>query len=181
MARQFLQDGPLVDAPVGDALAANTATTAVDAWDGKSYTPLFANDAKAGKFYYIHASGLITTAATGALTIGLGLGTSSPGTTMGSSIAQTVPASSLSGPWSMDIWVQIRTITTRGAATSTAMADGVFRSGGVAATANSGMTVTFGGTSCVFDVNADNFFTVQKTLSVAGSWTTRYAFICSIN
>jgi hypothetical protein len=81
----------------------------------------------------------------------------------------------------MDIYVVIRTITTRGAATSTAMADGCFRSGGVAATANSGLAVLFGGTSCVFDVNADNFFTVQKTLSVAGSWTTRHAFIYALN
>lgn len=181
MARQFLQDGPFIDVSTGDSLAANTATTAVDAWDGKSYTPLFANDAKAGKIYVIEASGLITTAATGALTIGLGLGTSTPGTTMGSSIAQTVPATSLSGPWYMRIHIVIRTITTRGAATSTAMAGGFFQSGGVAATANSGLDLTFGGTSVVFDVNADNFFTVQKTLSVAGSWTTRHAFIYALN
>jgi len=181
MARQFLQDGPYVDTSTGDALAANTATTAVDAWDGKSYTPIFANDAKAGKIYWIHASGLITTGASGTLTIGLGMGTSSPGTTMGASIAQTTPVSSLSGPWIMDIYIVIRTITTRGAATSTAMADGLFTSGGVAATANSGMSITFGGTSCSFDVNADNFITVQKTLSVAGSWTTRHAWITALN
>src|SRR5207253_3113262 len=99
LARQYLQDGPYIDVGVADALAANAATTATDAWAGNTFTPIFANDAKAGKIYVVEASGLITTAATGALTIGAGLGTSSPGTTLGASIAQTVPASSLSGPW----------------------------------------------------------------------------------
>src|SRR6266536_3129453 len=99
MARQYLYDGPFIDPPVADALSANAATTAVSMWDGAVFTPLFANDAKAGKVYIIEAGGLITTGASGALTMTPGLGTTSPGTTLGSSIAQTTPVSSLSGPW----------------------------------------------------------------------------------
>src|SRR5580765_2776592 len=99
MARQYLQDGPFIDPPVASPLAADVATGAVSMWLGTDFTPISAYDAKAGKIYVIEAGGLITTASTGALTIAVGLGTSSPGTTMGASIAQTVPATSLSGPW----------------------------------------------------------------------------------
>lgn len=180
MARQELQDGPYIDPPVADVLSADVATTAVDMWSGLLYTPIFANDAKAGKIYVIEASGLITTAATGALTIGAGLGTATPGTTLGASIAQTVPASSLSGPWWLRMHLQVRTIGAAGA-NSTIMAGGVFISGGVAATANSGLQIVFGGTSCLFDPRVNNFVTIQKTLSVAGSFTTRTAFIYSMN
>jgi hypothetical protein len=181
MARQVLQDGPYIDPPVADALTANAATTAVSMWDGSVFTPLFANDAKAGKIYVIEAGGLITTAATGALTIAPGLGTSSPGTTLGSSIAQTAPVSSLSGPWFLrSTWV-VRTISATAGANSTIIGSGLFQSGGVAATANSGLDVTFGGTSCSFDPRVNNFFTFQKTLSVAGSFTTQWVAIYAMN
>jgi hypothetical protein len=180
MARQNLQDGPFIDPPVASPLSADVATTAVSMWDGAVFTPLLANDAKAGKIYVVEAGGLITTAATGALTIAPGLGTTSPGTTLGTSIAQTVPVSSLSGPWFLrSVWV-VRTIGAAGA-NSTIIGSGLFMSGGVAATANSDLTVLFGGTSCLFDPRVNNFFTFQKTLSVAGSFTTHWALIYSMN
>src|SRR5207249_4318430 len=98
MARQYLQDGPFVDPPVSSPLSADVATTAVDMWSGARYTPIYGNDPKAGKIYVVEAGGLITTAATGALTITPFYGTNT-GVALGASIAQTVPASSLSGPW----------------------------------------------------------------------------------
>lgn len=149
-------------------------------WSGAQFTPLFANDAKAGKIYVVEANGLITTGATGALTIAPGLGTSSPGTTLGSSIAQTVPVSSLSGPWFLRATFTVRTIGAAGA-NSTIIGTGKFESGGVAATANSGLSVVFGGTSCAFDATVNNFFTFQKTLSVAGSFTTLSCYVYSMN
>jgi hypothetical protein len=51
MARQYLQDGPYIDPPVTAPLNADVATTAVSMWSGAQFTPLFANDAKAGKIY----------------------------------------------------------------------------------------------------------------------------------
>jgi hypothetical protein len=181
MARQYLQDGPYIDPPVADALAADATTTALAMWSGLIFTPVFANDPKAGKIYVVEAGGLITTAATGALTIAPGFGTSAPGTTLGSSIAQTVPVSSLSGPWYLrSTWV-VRTISATAGANSTMMGEGIFISGGVAATANSGLQVPFGGTSCLFDPRVNNFFTFTKTLSVAGSFTTHWATIYSMN
>jgi hypothetical protein len=80
----------------------------------------------------------------------------------------------------MRIRIVVRTVGGAGA-NSTAMASGQFASGGVAATANSGLNVLFGGTSCAFDATVNNIVTVQKTLSVAGSWTTHWAFIYSMN
>jgi hypothetical protein len=181
MARQYLQDGPYIDPPVADALAANTATTAVDMWSGAVFTPLFANDAKAGKIYAIEAGGLITMAATGALTITPGLGTTSPGTTLGASIAQTVPASAPSGPWFLTSRWIVRTISATTGANSTIIGGGIFVSPGLAATASTGMQIAFGGTSCLFDPRVNNFFTFQKTLSVAGSFTTQWAYIYALN
>jgi len=180
MARQYLQDGPFIDPPVTAPLSADVATTATSMWDGAVFTPLFANDAKAGKIYIIEAGGLITTGASGALTITPGLGTTSPGTTLGTSIVQTTPVSSLSGPWYLrSSWV-VRTIGAAGA-NSTIIGSGIFQSGGVAATANSGLDLTFGGTSVSFDPRVNNFFTFQKTLSVAGSFTTHWVYIYSPN
>jgi hypothetical protein len=180
MARQYLQDGPYIDPPVAAPLSADVATGAVSMWDGSVFTPLFANDAKAGKIYAIEAGGLITCGASGALTISPGLGTSAPGTTLGASVAQTVPVSSPSGPWFlMSRWI-VRTIGAAGA-NSTIIGEGLFMSGGVAATANSDLTVLFGGTSCLFDPRVNNFFTFQKTLSVAGSFTTHWVYIYALN
>ena len=181
MARQYLQEGPYVDPPVADALAANAATTATDMWSGAIFTPLLAYDAKAGKIYGIEAGGLITTAATGALTISPGLGTSTPGTTLGASIAQTVPVSAPSGPWFMSARFVVLTISATAGAQSTIKGTGLFNSPGLAGTANTGLQVCFGGTSCLFDPRVNNFFTFQKTLSVAGSWTTQYAYIYALN
>lgn len=179
MARQYLTDGPFVDPPVTQPLAANAATTATDMWTGATYTPIYGGDPKAGKIYVVEAGGLITTAATGALTITPFYGTNA-GVAMGASIAQTVPVSSLSGPWYLRFVVVFRTIGAAGA-NSTCIGQGTFVSGGVAATANSGLQVAFGGTSASVDATVNKDITIQKTLSVAGSFTTDWCFIRSLN
>ena len=58
---------------------------------------------------------------------------------------------------------------------------GHFVSGGVAATANSGLTVTFGGTSASFDHSVNQSIFISKTLSVAGSFTTQWVALYAIN
>ena len=55
-----------------------------------------------------------------------------------------------------------RNVRTGAGANSTMMGEGFFQSGGVAATANSGLDLTFGGTSCLFDSSVRNFFTFQN-------------------
>jgi hypothetical protein len=176
MARQYLEDGGVCEAAITDPLAADVATTAVLMWQPGRYTPIPAYDAVPGKVYIIEAGGLITTAATGALTISPFVGTSATAvgaTPLGASIAQTAPVSSLSGPWFMRFVVTVLTTGAVGA-NATMKGTGFFLSGGVAATANSGLQVTFGGTSGAFDHTIINYFSMQKTLSVAGSFTTQW-------
>lgn len=180
MARQYLQDGPYVDTMIASG-SALVATTIEALWSGADFTPLFARDAKAGKIYRIEAGGLISTGASGTLLITPGIGTSAPGTTLGATVnAQTVPVSLTNVPWELDAKFIVRTIGAKGV-NSTMIGTGSFRMPGTAATAGSGTVVTFGGTSALFDATIENFFTISKTLSVAGSITTQYAHIFSRN
>lgn len=186
MARQYLQEGPYVDTGLSAGamgmLNADTATTAVSMWDAKSLTPIFAYDPKPGKIYVVEAGGLITTGASGTLTISPSISTtSSAGTTLGASIAQTTPVSSLSGPWYMRLCLVVRATGTSGGSNATIIGTGFFQSGGVAATANSGLDLTIGGTAATFDQTVNQFIVVQKTLSVAGSFSTTYAAIYAQN
>lgn len=178
MARQYLEDSGIAEAAITDPLAANTATTEVlIVSNSLRYVVIPAYDARPGKMYVIEAGGLITTAATGALTINARIHTASSstlGNTLGGSIAQTVPASSLSGPWYLRLTLICLTTGDPGGSNSTIKGTGFFQSGGVAATANSGLNLTFGGTSATFDHSVVNTINITKTLSVAGSWTTQW-------
>jgi hypothetical protein len=178
MARQYLQSGPFGDVPIADPLAADTATTAVGMWNSMQFTLIPAWQALRGTVWRVEAGGLITTAATGALTISPSISTSNAaGTTLGASIAQTVPASSLSGPWHLCMNLIVTATGAPGGTNASMKGTGRFVSGGVAATANSGLTVTFGGTAAAFDQSVNQSIWISKTLSVAGSFTTQYAFI----
>jgi len=184
MARQYLQDGGLLTEPaITDPLAANAATTITNIVSNSlRYFVIPAYDPRPGKVYVLEAGGLITTAATGALTISPHIATTSTtGTSLGASIAQTVPATSLSGPWFLrSVWT-ILTTGDPGGTNSTIKGTGFFQSGGVAATANSGLDLTFGGTSASFDHSLTQCINIAKTLSVAGSWTTQWALFYAMN
>lgn len=180
MARQYLSDGGVNEPAITDPLAANTATSeTLMVSNSFRYFLIPAYDARPGKVYVIEAGGLITTAATGALTLAARIHTASSstlGNTLGSSIAQTVPVSSLSGPWYLRMVLTVLTLADPGG-NSTIKGTGFFQSGGVAATANSGLDLTFGGTSANFDYSVNNTINLTKTLSVAGSWTTQWAWM----
>jgi len=62
MARQYFADGPFIDPPVASG-SALVATTAEALWTGATYTPIFANDPKAGKIYHVVAGGILSTSA----------------------------------------------------------------------------------------------------------------------
>lgn len=183
MARQYLQDGGLLCEPaITDPLAANAATTAVGIYNSLRYAVIPAYDPRPGKVYVMEAGGLITTASTGALTISPSISTTNAaGTTLGASIAQTAPVSSLSGPWFMKFVLTVLTTGDPGGANSTIKGTGHFVGGGVAATANSGFTVTYGGTSATFDHSVNQSIWISKTLSVAGSWTTQWVLFYAMN
>jgi len=178
VARQYLEDDGVLEPSISDPLAANAATTEVLIVSNSfRYALIPAFDPRPGKIYVLEAGGLITTAATGALTINVRIHTASSntlGNSLGGSIAQTVPVSSLSGPWFMRILFEVRTTGDPGA-NSTMAAHGFFISGGVAATANSGLQLALGGVvNAAFDHSVNNTINITKTLSVAGSWTTQF-------
>lgn len=182
MARQYLADGPYMDPPVSAPLSANTATTAVDMWTGATYTPIFANDPKAGKIYIVKAGGILSTGASGTLTITPFYGTSS-GVALGASAAQTVPINLTGVPWSLEFVVVFRTIGAAGA-NSTVTCTGNFFMSGTLATAGSGTVIPFGSTSTTstsVDATVNKDITIQKTLSVAGSFSTNWCYIRSEN
>jgi hypothetical protein len=141
MARQYLQDDGFAEPAVADPLAANAATTAVGMWNSLQYCVIPAYDSRPGKVYVLEAGGLITTAATGALTI-------SP------------------------------TISTTNA---TMLGHGFFMGGGLAATASTGLHLTFGGTAAAYDHSVTQSIWISKTLSVAGSWTTQFVDFAAMN
>jgi hypothetical protein len=181
-ARQYLADGPYIDPPVSAPLSANTSTSAVDMWTGATYTPIFANDPKAGKIYVVEAGGIISTGASGTLTITPFYGTSS-GVALGASAAQTVAINLSNVPWYLRFVVVFRVIGAAGA-NSTVTCSGVFYMSGTLATAGSGCAIPFGSTSTTstsVDATVNKDITIQKTLSVAGSFSTNYAYIASLN
>lgn len=178
MARQLFQDGPYVDPPVA-SLTALVATTAEALWTGAQYSPIFANDPKAGKIYSIRAGGILSTSTSGTLILAPQYGVLG-GTALGPSVTQTVPINLAGVPWYLSFDLLFRTIGAPGA-NSTAIGTGFFAAGGTAATAGSGFLLTFGGTSATVDASINSGITISKTLSVAGSFTTQYAYIFSRN
>lgn len=107
--------------------------------------------------------------------------TNAAGTTLGASIAQTVPVSSASGPWNLKMTLIVLTTGAPGGANATIKGTGWFLSGGVAATGNSGLQVHFGGTSAAYDHSVLQSIWISKTLSVAGSLTTQWVTFNALN
>lgn len=175
MGRQLFQDGPFIDPPVASG-SALVATTIEALWVAATYTPIFANDPKAGKIYSVVAGGIMSTGASGTLIISPLYGA----TTLGVSVTQTVPINLANVPWRLEMDIVFRTIGGAGA-NSTCIGTGIFTSAGTAATAGSGLTVAFGGTSAAVDATINSSIGISKTLSVAGSMTTQYVYCFSRN
>lgn len=176
MARQYLQEGPYLEPAIVSPLSGDVATTAVLMWNPLQYTKFYGDEARPGRVYVVEAGGLITTAATGALTISPSITQSNAaGTTLGASFAQTVPASKPAGPWKLVAHFVVTATGAPGASNASMNGEGIFISGGLAATASTNLTCVFGGTAAVFDQSVTNAIAFTKTLSVAGSFTTHWA------
>src|SRR6266540_1036802 len=119
MARQYLEDGGVPEPAIVDPLAANAATTeTLIVSNSFRYYLIPAYDARPGKQYIFEAGGLITTGASGTLIINARIHTASSstlGNTLGGSITQTVPVSSLSGPWCLRLALTVLTTGDPGA------------------------------------------------------------------
>lgn len=164
MARQFLADGPYIDAPVAP-LAALSATTIEDLWPGITWTPIFANDAKAGKIYCVRAFGTISlTGGTAIITpqwgpAGAALG---PSLTVGT-VTATIAA------WYLVFDLLVQSVGAAGANSKVTGGGYMLINGGiVSGTANPNLIV-FGGTQASVDTTINGNITIRKTLSAANS------------
>jgi hypothetical protein len=177
MARQTLQEGPYLDAPIASPVVALAATTIELMWNPLQFTKFYGDEARASRVYRVQAGGILTTNTTGALTISPSITTTNgTGTTLGVSGAQTVPGTALTAvAWWLDsAWV-VRTIGAPAGSNATMIGEGFFHTMGVVGTAGAGpLTVTFGGTSAIFDQSISNAICMAKTLTVAGSLTTHW-------
>ena len=177
-ARQYLADGPFMD-PQLTTPTALVATTIESLWLGDQFTPIFANDPKAGKIYVVEAGGVMSWGGTGTLIITPLYGGTS-GVALGPTItAVTTPGTATAVPWYLRFNLVFRTIGAAGA-NSTCIGTG-FMTTGTDGAADSAVSVTFGGTSATVDATLNKDITIRKTLSVVGSFSTQYAYIYSMN
>jgi len=176
VGRQLFQDGPYVDAPVAN-LATLTATTIEDMWAGITWTPIFANDAKAGKIYCVRAGGTISlTGGTGIITPQWG----PAGTTLGVSLTAGTVTIGITA-WRLEFDLVFRVIGAAGA-NSTCIGTGLIAMGGGvgSGTANPNV-ISFGGTSASVDSTINGNITIRKTLSTTNSMIPQYVYIFSSN
>jgi hypothetical protein len=179
MSRQYLADAPYADGPIAN-LTAISATVETALYNAAQFAPIPANDARAGKVYLLRCGGIVSTGASGTLTITPRIGTTTGGTTLGASGAQTVVVSLTNVAWVLDFTLVIRTIGAPGA-NSTCIGTGNFQAAGAAATASSNIALAFGGTSATVDLSVAQALFIGWTLSVAGSCTPQWLTWQSLN
>lgn len=180
MGRQLFQDGPYVDPHVANGTALVSAS-AEALWIGATFTPIFANDPKAGKIYTIKAGGIMSTGASGTLILIPQYGVLG-GTTLGTSQTVTVPINMTNVAWRLEMDIVFRVIGAAGA-NSTCIGTGTFTTAPASSAPAAGLScvIPFGGTSAAVDATINSAITISKTLSVAGSMTVQYAYIFSRN
>src|SRR6266403_610976 len=159
--RQGFFGGPYIDPPIAN-LTTLSATTIEDIWSAATYTPIFANDPKAGKIYCVRAGGTMSqSAATNTLIITPKYGTG--GTALGASPAQTMPITSVI-PWYLAFDLVFRTIGAPGA-NSTCIGTGCLWAQGTIATAGTGICIPFGGTVATVDASINSNIEINMTWS----------------
>lgn len=176
MGRQLFQDGPYIDAPVAP-LATLSGTTIEDMWPGITWTPIFANDAKAGKIYCVRAFGTLSlTGGTAIITPQWG----PAGTTLGVSLTVGTVTAGIAA-WTLDFDLLVQSVGAAGANSKVTGAGKMcFNGGVVSGTANPNMVV-FGGTQASVDTTINGNITIRKTLSATNSFIVQGVYIFSRN
>ena len=171
MGRQLFGDGPYVDPPVAN-LTTLSATTIEDIWAGITFTPIYANQAKAGSIYCVRAGGTISlTGGTMIITPQWG----PAGTTLGVSLTVGTVTATIAA-WYLQFDLVFRVIGAAGA-NSTCIGSGflVINGGVVSGTANPNHIV-FGGTSASVDTTINGNVTIRKTASTTNSMIPQYVY-----
>lgn len=164
MGRQLFQDGPYIDPPVAN-LTTLTATTIEDLWAGITYTPIYANEAKAGRIYCVRAFGTISlTGGTAIITPQWG----PAGTTLGVSLTVGTVTATIAAWW-LQFDLTFRVIGAAGANTTCVGAGFMAFNGGVVSGSANPNLIVFGGTSASVDSTINGNITIRKTLSATNS------------
>jgi hypothetical protein len=151
-------------------------------WAPTDFTRIAANEARAGKIWIVRAGGVCTTATAGLLSITprMGLLISSP--TLGVTVVPlNVPGTATTAnAWALEFRLICRTIGAAGA-NSTFFGTGFLQIGNLATAGTAAIIIGFGGTVATADASIATGVAMGKTLTVAGSFTTGYAFIEPLN
>jgi hypothetical protein len=176
MGRQLFQDGPYIDAPVAP-LGPLSGTTAEPLWPSITWTPIFANDAKAGKIYCVRAGGTISlTGGTAIITPAWG----PAGTTLGVSLTVgTVTA--LIAAWYLAFDVLVQSVGAAGANSKVTGSGYLMFNGGVVSGSANPNLIVFGGTQASVDTTVNGSITISKTLSTTNSVIVQHVCIFSRN
>jgi|GEM_PF-6355507 len=155
-------------------LTAISATVETVMWPVASFTPIGAMQALPDQEWELIAYGIYSTGASGTLMLTPRYGTTTGGTALGASIAQTVPVSLTNEAWFMHASLDFVSVNNASATQSTVQCGGMFNGGGAAATAASSCVVVFGSPAVVtVDTTTAAGLFMGWTLSVAGSCTPR--------
>lgn len=174
MARTLFQDGPFIDPPVA-AITALTATTIEDCWPGITWTPIFANDAKAGKIYCVRAGGTISlTGGTAIITPQWG----PAGTTLGVSLTVGTVTAGIAA-WYLAFDLLVQSVGAAGANSKVIGTGYLNFCGGVGSGTANPNQVVFGGTQASVDTTINGNITIRKTLSATNSFIVQHVCIFS--
>jgi hypothetical protein len=171
MGRQLFGDGPYIDPPVAN-LATLTATTIEDLWAGITWTPIYANEAKAGRIYCVRAGGTISlTGGTAIITPQWG----PAGTTLGVSLTVGTVTATIAA-WTLEFDLVFRVIGAAGANSTCIGAGKMCFNGGVVSGAANPNMIVFGGTAASVDTTINGNVTIRKTLSATNSVIPQYVY-----
>ena len=159
-----------------------TALTSVseEALVPTQYTGIAANEAYPGKAWRLTVGGIMSWASTGTLVLTPRVGLVIGGVTLGASvIALTTPGATTNHAFMLIFTLICRTVGAPGA-NSTFIGTGMFWSSGIG-TLGTSTAQSMGGTSATADASIATGIWLGKTLSVAGSITTQYSTMESLN
>jgi len=164
MGRQLFQDGPYVDTMVASPTA-NTTNTITPLWVAATFTPIFANDAKAGKIYCVRAFGTVSlTGGTAIITPQWG----PAGTTMGVSLTVGTVTIAIAA-WYLAFDLLVQSVGAAGANSKVTGAGFMVMNGGVVSGTANPNTIAFGGTQASVDTTINGNITIRKTFSATNS------------
>jgi len=174
-ARGMVADGPggaSPDAPVAP-LGTLSATTIEDMWPGITWTPIYANDPKAGKIYCVRAFGTVSlTGGTAIITpqwnpLASSLGVSLTVGTVTCAIAA----------WYLTFDLLVQSIGAAGANSKVTGCGFMTFNGGVVSGSANPNTIVFGGTQLSVDTTINGNITIRKTFSATNSFIVQSAYI----